>query len=287
MHKSKRVAFVIPLDTTRHLRYVKNLAYLASDFSDVFVVLSRSSDLILVEPHLTPEIRTLVLTDWITEDSLLIAERRRSVPTFKKWIALQRLIESFDAKNRYEYCVCCDSEIRVLRPIDAEFVAALPSQFVFVGDHLSSHASYDNYRKILLDASTRSQSAIESSSCVGRLMTWWSGLPIYSTETLPDFLGLVGAQDAMSLAKSLKWEAFDHMTYQRYAVSRHINGAVFVCLSHDTRTPTGWSLEDVATDIVYAASRKAGLATLWATRKTMERIPELSNYAYIEYHMDH
>lgn len=290
MSQQKRIAFVIPLDTSRHLQFAENLGDLKSEFSDVFVILSRSSDLALVGPLLDSRCKILVMTDWITEDAIIICERRRGMATFKKWSALRRLLDSYDAANLYSHCICCDSELRVIHPIDEKFVDSLPKQFLFVGDHLSPHTSYDGYRYILNCALAAAPCSVETQSrpggCVGQLMSWWSGVPVYAVDSLSEFLSAAGADDPMALAKSLKWEIFDHSVYQHYVVSHRLHDSEFICLSHYLKTPTGWSLDDVATPQAIAAAEAIGFATLWASQKTLNRLPFLRDRIYIEYHLD-
>lgn len=280
------VLFLIPLDLTRHARFAENLLKLQTPHSEVIVILTRDSER---QQWAVPSIPTIVLSDWIPEEVIVEAEKRHSMPTFKKWCALSRLAER---KGEYKFIICCDSEIAVLRPIDEQFVASLPSQFVYAGDHLSPHPSYDVYRYLLSECQSRmpllSPDGVSRHGCDTAIYTWWSGLPVYATgDSLREFLRIVGVDDPALLAKTLHREVFDHIVYQYYAVARGIHGARFLCFTHDTRTPVGWSLEATATPSSFRTAEQHGLAILWMSREDRLRIPQYAERVYLEYHLDH
>lgn len=290
-----RVAFIIPVDATRHIKFAELLSAFVSPLSDVFVVLSRPHDASIWNVNVPPcGIQLLVLSDWVPEEAIVIAERNRGMPTFKKWQGLHRVMTTHDGLNRYKYCICCDSEIRLLRPLDEEFLNALPSQFTFIGDHPARSAWHDNFSGQVL-ATTRARltallsSAPPSAACgLDTVYTWWSGLPIYAVdESLRDFFKEIGIADSIALAERINCTVFDHLVYQRYVISRGLHNARIVCLSHDLGVSTGWSLECLVTSRALKASVEAGLATLWVSKVTRSCNPRSSTVrAYIEYHLD-
>lgn len=279
-----KIAFAIPLDATRHMKYASNLMTLVSPLSDVYVILTTQRDLAIWNRSIiNSSIKTIVLSDWVSEAAIYLAIRNKSMPTFKKWLALEHILE----ENSYSYIICCDCEVEGIKPIDEEFIAALPSQFNFVGDHLAG--KYVVWNKII-DASNTwplSTQHEHRSDCDLKIHTWWSGLPVYAVESLREFLEYVGVDNHLKLAKSLRWELFDHLVYQQYLLNNNLDGAKLICLTHDLETPNGWSLEaHFSSPAVYEASRKAGLQTLWATKAVFKSIPEAVSGIYIVYHLD-
>lgn len=276
--------FLIPVDLTRHSRFVKNIEALKTEgVSDVIVILTRKSDLKLWN-DLNNKCEALVLEDWVSDEAIRAAEERQSMPTFKKWCALWRIQD----RVQYSHIVCCDSEINVLKPIDKFFADSLPSQLLFAGDHMPQHPGYDGYRKLVQLCREKGEvSPTIDSGCGKRIYTWWSGLPVYVTgSTLREFLEHVGMTNPLALAQSLTREIFDHIVYQHYLTSRRLHGARFLCFTHECRISFGWSLEDTAPEAAFSAAEKAGLVTLWMAKRTRLRLPE-RNTVYLEYHLDH
>ena len=284
---------MIPVDATRHLMFAPQLASLISPVSDVFVVLSRRSDFELWSfSSPDPNIRIITLDDWIPEEVIRTSEKNRSVPTFKKWMALARLVDIYDLQDLYSHCICCDCEISVIRPIDDEFVSKISSQFTFVGDHVSRSAWHDNFAAqilkttLSLDPPRVDTTAPKLPECIDSIFSWWSGLPVYATDSLSEFLNHAGVQNPKKLAESLNCTVFDHLVYQRYVILRRLFGSRVVCLTHDLGIPTGWSLECFATPAVISAVVGAGLEILWVTKSTRIRYPLIAPLAYIENHQD-
>lgn len=290
-----RIAFVIPVDATRHAEYALRLSQLVSHVSDVYIILSRESDRELWEQatHTRDMMQVIVLSRWIPEVAIRTAEANRAMPTFKKWMGLHLVIQNHEALSRYSHLICCDSEIRVLRAFDANFVASLPSQFTIVGDHISRSAWHDNFgARILADVKSRladvpMTEAASKIACLDKAYSWWCGLPIYSCDnSLLDFLRQVKTHDSLKLASSLTCASFDHLIYQRYLLLRSLCNARLACLTHDLGISMGWSLECFATPAILEATEKAGLQTLWVSKVTRLKYPQIAPTAYIEYHLD-
>lgn len=280
---SSRIAFVVPLDATKHLTWARHLSRLSSDVSDVYIILSRQSDLGLWASSLPPqECRVLVMTDWVPEEALSIVEKSSSVPTFKKWMGLSRIMS---LNKGYSFLITIDCEINVLRSIDEEFVRKIPSQFTFIGDHIKSYS--DHYSKIVRTSAMRgATSHVDPGNCHDVILTSRSGLPVYSTETIQQFFNFIGVDKPLELARTLDRWTFDHVVYQHFLVDRVMHGAKFLCLTHELHATVGWSLECSREKSPFEAARRAGLSILWLSQKTRSVCPEAAPEAYIEYHMD-
>ncbi len=270
------------------MNFARNLGALSSEVSDVYVILTRNSDLaIWNRAPVIPRVQPLVLADWVPEEAIITAIKEKSMPTFKKWMGLQRVYKDYAGDRRYKYMICCDCEVRVIKPIDANFISNLPSQFLAVGDHFAGRTQ--GWESLVRTANSRDPpSEIILSSCYNNLYTWWSALPIYDVATLDQFLLHVGTQDPLALARWLRYEVFDHMLYQRFIILRSLCGARYICLTHDLHAPNGWSLESHETSLmVFEATRKAGLRTVWISNQVARRVPAaVCADTYLMYHLD-
>ncbi len=283
-----KIAFVIPVHAPMHAKYSPEIAKFVSPFSDVYVILTTITDLEIWNLIPQPSVKTLVLSDWVSDSAVSTALTNKCMPTFKKWLGIAKIMADESTTGLYKFFITCDSEVKLVKPIDKEFVEALPSQFIFIGDHVSTeHYLYTISEQILGEGKRHdpeiSDLAPPTKPCDDLIYTWWSGLPVYAADRLSEFLEHVGAHDATTLAKTLCWRIFDHLVYQRYTLRKGLHNAQFLCLTHDLGVPTGWSLEGYRTSYqAFEASRKMGLKTLWTNVLSRKLNPQ----AYILFHLD-
>lgn len=264
-----RVAFVIPF-APRHFHFAAGLGNLCTELSDVYAILSRERDRPAFEAARgNVPVRVVVLCPhYMSGKCMRQTETKQSVVTMKKWVGMAAVL----GLGQYDFLIACDSELRVLRRIDSEFVAALPSQFTFVGGHPSTE-DLGRYTRAVTEAShsflTQQTSIAErrAPACHGPLYTWWSGLPVYDCATLPDFLREVGVKDPLALSRRLNPFVFDHIVYQKWMLTRNADVRL-LCLQHDCGVPHPHSLETfINMPATYLAARRAaeaaGLRTLW------------------------
>lgn len=304
LHKTgimKKTAFIIPVHAPEHASRAPKLTKLVSEVSDAYVVLTRRADLVLWRSHAPRHsfINEIVVADWVPEIVIQTAEANRCMPTFKKWMGLAWLILN-EKSEIYNYAICCDSEVEVLRPLDHAFLDSLPSQFVFVGDHIKRSEWHDNFAGLILQETKRrvpggTHDDGDKNCDRNSVYTWWSGLPIYAIDaSLTRFLESMGMLPCpkLEVLRTMSCVTFDHLIYQRHIMQQKNGIGRLVCLTHDVMRPSsspilGWSLELASSSTVMEAVReRAGLKTLWTSRVMRLKNPDAVADAYLEYHTD-
>ena len=147
-----------------------------------------------------------------------ISNGNDSIINRKKLFALHSLQNS-----SYTYILILDAETDFLRESFEEkrFLQAIESFFTQKRIYGKTITGSRHYRQIVQIMKTCAESMPpEVFNCILKetdnftIYTWWSDLPLYKREDLPDFLSKLEAQ-------SISWFHFDHILYSYYLLGYH------------------------------------------------------------------
>jgi len=230
----ENVAFLIPIHPPKY-HYIYDLLNKINvkDIQiDIYLIFSNISD--YESFNIKNKIIPLILPECETNFGLI-----NSVITYKKFFGLKKLADS-----KYEYIICCDSEIDILcnnftnENINHKIKQIFDNKKIYAGE------CDDSY---IVDI-TRSSSEIfpDNYDHLKRITNnftlyfWWSDLPVYRTSDIKPFFDII-TQDKIN---SLRFSQFDYIIYQYYLILFHD----FEVVNTTPITNIKWSLEMLYTD---------------------------------------
>jgi hypothetical protein len=269
--KIDNIAFLIPIHP-RHYHFMYNLINKCRNNDievDIFLVFSGNTtdyDNFNMKNEIKP-----IICDTLNTSSIV---------TFKKFFGLKQLINS-----KYDYIICCDSEIDILchnftnENINNKIQNIFNNKKVYAGDTPGLKLT-----KLITQTSANvfpeKRSFLKNITKNFRLYFWWSDLPVYRTTDLTPFFNMIHCDN-------INFHHFDYIIYQYYLILCH----GFEIINTTPITKLKWSLEQLErvndinileklVDINYGFS--------WNTKRTYEKNKNFieSQKGFLIYHLD-
>ena len=202
------VAWVVPTHIPRRETYF-NFAHTTKRFLhdvDEYIVVTNQAEFISFNFPPEWKIRSLLLSDWYSEDEILHFIRVRSIINVKKIYALNIL------KNQYSRVVITDDEVELFDSISALDIQSHPVIFPM-------HKTDNWYLHKIINAplslinSRRERDWLLANIVKHNYYGWFSDLPIYEMQQIPKFLRRFGLDSPDGLFR-LTYESFDYVLYQ-------------------------------------------------------------------------
>lgn len=267
--KIDNIAFLIPVHPP-HYHYIYNLINTITNNNielDIFLVFSYKTDYDLF--NMKNEIKPIICNHL----------DKRSIVTFKKYFGLKQLINS-----KYDYIICCDSEIDILchnftiENINNKIQNIFNNKKIYAGD-----TSTMDFNICITQTSANlfpdKHDFLKNITNDFTLYFWWSDLPVYRTIDIPILFNMINYDN-------INWNHFDYIIYQYYLIIYH----GFEIINTTPITNVKWSLEGLNTndnnilnklvDINYGFS--------WNTRKMYNLNQSFieSQKGFLIYHLD-
>ena len=246
-----KVAFIIPVHPP-HYQFIYDLLLKLKKYNiriDIFLIFSSQEDY-----------EVFAVKDGL---KYFIGQNLNSAAIInsKKFYALQQLMNS-----AYDYFIVCDAEIDI---IPENFTAANILQKIegiFASRRLYGGEVYGfTTLEPIMQACGSAFSDWDNSLIFDKtdgfgLYTWWSDLPVYKREHLPDFFSRIVDLSGVT------WKHFDHLLYQYYLIANHGFGIINITQATGVR----WSLEYLYTGNLgqLEALRATGFGFGWLGKKT-------------------
>jgi len=224
--KIDNIAFLIPIHPP-HYNFIYNLInkITTNDIEiDIYLVFSNDTD--YNNFSMKNEIQAIICDPFKTE----------SIITYKKFFGLKHL-----AKSKYDYIICCDSEIDIISKNFTNNIINNKIKHMF--DSKKIYAGYTE-RDLALRITEASANLfpekydfLKNITKNFRMYFWWSDLPVYRRADITQFLSIIKYDN-------ITWYHFDHIIYQYYLILYH----EFEIINTTPITNTDWSLEELSTD---------------------------------------
>jgi len=268
--KSKNVALIIPLHPKHYEIMYKLLDKNITDIIDVFIVFTNKYEYDIFKQKY--KIKPIVLPDNFQTGSIV---------TYKKLYALQSIMSNIN----YDYFIVCDSEIDIINKnfnmnnILNKVESIFKNKIIYAGEA---------NRQLLTDTVNSGSSNVFCNNDFNKLKDitndftlyyWWSDLPVYKREHLPDFFNKI-------CFNNISWKHFDHIIYLNYLLLYKD----FSLLNITPLIDHNWSLELYYTDNIEKLNKlkehKYGFG--WVIPKFLEISYDylLNEGTFLIYHTD-
>ena len=256
--KIENTAFLIPIHPPKyHYMYDLLNKINANDIQiDIYLIFSNISDYDIFT--MKSEILPIILPEPAIENTFVKYERQNgilrrkthvtyqtnfglinSVITYKKFFGLKKLADS-----KYEYIICCDSEIDILcNNFTNENINHKIKQ---IFDNKKIYAGYCDDEHLIEITQKSAEPFVDKYKYLKHLTNdftlyfWYSDLPVYRRSDIKPFFNIV-TQDKID---SLHYIQFDYLIYQYYLMLFH----GFEIINTTSITNIKWSLEMLYTD---------------------------------------
>lgn len=166
-------------------------------------------------------INCIFLEDYFSETDIEIFELTGSIINVKKLFVVQLLA------NEYRGLIVTDDEIEFIREINGDYLLnELLDEKVYLAQKIEklTGGKTDSLRRVLLESSKMfvhqdDREAIKAISSEFELYSWFSNLPFYDCEDLPDFFRRIELTTQKDYFK-LTYFSFDHVLYQYHKIIR-------------------------------------------------------------------
>jgi hypothetical protein len=202
INRIHNVTFIIP-SIPEHYHYVYEFIEPIYKTIDIHIVFSGIEHYDIFREK--DKIKPIIMTESYDRDSII---------TFKKFYGLKYLINSC-----YDYFIVCDSESSIVLE---NFVSSNVNNKI--NDIFKNKIVYGEKTDngMLIDImnisnnifSKEHQEILKKETDNYTLYIWWSNLPVYKKEHLPDFFDKVNYDN-------INWNHFDYILYQYYLVLYH------------------------------------------------------------------
>lgn len=207
------------------------------------------------------------------------AYQTRSIITYKKFFGLKQL-----AHFKYEYIICCDSEIDIIHNnFTADNINSKIKQIFNTKTIYAGNADGNSVGTLITQTSANLfQDKYDYLKHVTKNFTlyfWWSDLPVYRTLDITPFFKMISYD-------SIVWEHFDYIIYQYYLILSDD----FKIIDTTPITNTHWSLEMLFTDNVDILNKLVDInyGFSWITQRLYNLNKNFINTqkGFLIYHLD-
>ena len=132
---------------------------------------------------------------------------KRSLPSFKKLMSLKIL------HKKYDYITCIDAETKIVKSPDLEKV--YNSKVVIGGITKTTSDIVKSSTSMIKNVSDK---IIKTLSNDYKYFTWWSIMPVYKCNTVPDFLNKIGMDDLTTFINDIEYYFFENLAYNYYCI---------------------------------------------------------------------
>lgn len=221
----ENIAFIIPVHPPKY-HYIYDLIHkleVNHILIDIFLVFSsrQDYDIFTIKRYIKP----IILEPFQTN----------SIVTYKKFTALKQLADS-----KYEYIICCDSEIDIIANnftsdnINNKIKQIFDNKKIYAGD--TRQKTPRTILQISADIFPHEYNKLKDITKDFTLYFWYSDLPVYRRVDILPFLNMLNYDN-------ISYYHFDYMIYQYYLTLYHN----FEIVNTTPITNLDWSLEHLST----------------------------------------
>ena len=228
--KINNTAFLIPIHPP-HYHFIYDLVNKCkiNDIElDIFLVFSNNTDYDTFT--MKNEIHPIICDSLIT-NSLITS----SIVTYKKFFGLKHL-----ANSKYDYIICCDSEIDIICDNFTNEVINNKIENIFTNKKIYAGNTNEG---MIVQITQMSANIFPDKIDVLKDITkdytlyfWWSDLPAYRRDDITPFFNMINYDN-------ITWFHFDYIMYQYYLILYH----GFEIINTTPITNLMWSLERLCT----------------------------------------
>ena len=201
--KIDNIAFLIPVHPP-HYHYIYNLINKCRNNDievDIFLVFSNETD--YDNFNMKNEIKSIICNPFNT----------KSIVTYKKFFGLKQL-----ANSKYDYIICCDSEIDIVcenftnTNMNEKIQHIFNTKKIYAGDTPGILAT--RITQTSANLFPEKHDFLKNITKNFTLYFWWSDLPVYRTADITPFLSMINYDNIV-------YEHFDYIIYQYYLILYH------------------------------------------------------------------
>jgi hypothetical protein len=268
--KIDNIAFLIPIHPP-HYHFMYNLINKCRNNNievDIFLVFSNNTD--YDNFNMKNEIKPIICDSCNT----------KSITTYKKFFGLNQL-----ANSKYDYIICCDSEVDILCHNFTNEVVNNKIQNIFNNKKIYAGDSSGVWVTRIIETSAnlfpkKKYDFLRNITKNFTMYFWWSDLPVYRRADITPFFNMMNSYD------NIIWEHFDYIIYQYYLIIYH----KFEIINTTPITNISWSLENLDTDNIDILNKLADInyGFSWNTKKMYELNKNFieSQKGFLIYHLD-
>lgn len=203
----------------------------------------------------------------------------KSIITYKKFFGLKHLADS-----KYEYIVCCDSEIDIIptnftsENMNNKIKQIFDTKTIYAGD-TNGNCLTKRITKNCASLFPEKMKYLEDVTKNFTLYFWWSDLPVYRRADIHPFLNMI-TYDAII------WDHFDYIIYQFYLILYH----GFEIINTTPITKLQWSIETLLTNDINILNKLLDInyGFSWSRRSFYNLNKEFieSQKGFLIYHLD-
>lgn len=201
-NKHERYCVVVPVYPP-HYKYVKELINSINDI-DIYFVFTTQEE---YKKFPTKWDNKIILDEHITNEQIKLLTDKRSLPSFKKLMSLKIL------HKKYDYITCIDAETKIVKSPDLEKV--YNSKVVIGGITKTTSDIVKSSTSMIKNVSDK---IIKTLSNDYKYFTWWSIMPVYKCNTVPDFLNKIGMDDLTTFINDIEYYFFENLAYNYYCI---------------------------------------------------------------------
>jgi hypothetical protein len=213
-----RTALVVPIHDVYFI-YGINLLYqsIGSDYDIIFVFSTDADRMAFAAMHQASAFlnyHSIVLNDYFSGSAISVIAERKTWPTVKKFLALSLAYKSYD------YVLCVDAETFILNPTG--WTEAAKKVVAEARWYCGSLTENNLPERQIMYASSMSltpvaeHADIQSISRNWGIYSWWWDIPVYSSESVADFLKWIEWDTSLQFVERFGHSLYDHITYQFY-----------------------------------------------------------------------
>jgi hypothetical protein len=266
--KIDNIAFLIPIHPP-HYHFIYNLINTCKTNKievDIFLVFSNKID--YDNFSMKNEIHPLICEHFKTN----------SIVTFKKFFGLKQL-----ANSKYEYIICCDSEIDILcdnftnENINAKIQQIFNNKKIYAGE--TDHSLAVKITETSANLFPEKYECIKNITKNFTIYFWWSDLPVYRIADITPFLNMINYDN-------INYYHFDYIIYQYYLILFH----GFEIINTTPITNIKWSLENLFTNNIDILNKLVDInyGFSWNSKKMYEINKQFvaSQKGFLIFHLD-
>jgi len=266
--KIDNIAFLIPIHPPKY-DYMYNLINKCRNNDievDIFLIFSNMID--YDNFNMKNEIKPIICDPFNT----------KSIVTFKKFFGLKQLADS-----KYDYIICCDSEIDILcdnftnENINNKIQQIFNNKKIYAGDTEGVWVS--KITEVSANLFPEEHDFLKNITKNFTLYFWYSDLPVYRRADITQFLSMINYDNIV-------WEHFDYIIYQYYLILYH----GFEIINTTPITNVNWTIEYVFTNNIDILNKLVYInyGFSWNTKKmyNLSKIFIDSQKGFLIYHLD-
>lgn len=280
-----KVCFLIPVYPPHYIfldflnKLVKPLEF------DIYFVLSFTDDMYELEKYNYNNIYNLiVLENYIDKEVINNIISKNIIITFKKYFGLNIL------KNDYRYIAALDCEIDFINTSNIfDKFNNFCNKKIIIGSKISTNCSEREFiNKINKSSSCFFNNCPEYLNKLNNITGnfdiyfWFSDIPIYDMEILPEYLKFIDFEDYSSFINKIDWYCFDYISYCYYCFLFKDYSLLNIKEYNITRE---WSLESMPIETYKNVYNNIGYMPLWVIQNTYNENKDfLDTHAAIMYY---